>query len=43
MIVNCANNNQSVSQEMTGQICDLETVEPQKIATKVCEMFYNAL
>ena len=28
---------------MIGQICDLETVEPQEIAFKVCIMFYNAL
>ena len=32
---------QSVSQEMMGQICDLETVEPQEIPIKVCVMFYN--
>ena len=32
---------QSVSQEMIGQICDLETVEPQEIPIKVCVMFYN--
>ena len=31
------------SQEMMGQICDLETVEPQEILIKVCVMFYNAL
>ena len=24
-----------------GQICDLETVEPQEIPIKVCVMFYN--
>ena len=24
-----------------GQICDLETVEPQEISIKVCVMFYN--
>ena len=30
---------QSVSPEMMGQICDLETVE---IPVKVCVMFYNA-
>ena len=33
---------QSVSQEMMGQICDLETVEWQEIPIKVCVMFYNA-
>ena len=33
---------QSVSQEMMGQICDLETVEPREIPIKVCVMFYNA-
>ena len=32
---------QSVSQETMGQICDLETVEPQEIPIKVCVMFYN--
>ena len=32
---------QSVRQEMIGQICDLETVEPQEIPIKVCVMFYN--
>ena len=32
---------QSLSQEMMGQICDLETVEPQEILIKVCVMFYN--
>ena len=32
---------QSVSQEMMGQICDLETVEPQEIPIKVCVMFHN--
>ena len=26
---------------MIGQICDLETVEPQEIPIKVCVMFYN--
>ena len=26
---------------MIGQICDLETVEPQEIPIKVCAMFYN--
>ena len=26
---------------MMGQICDLETVEPQEIPIKVCVMFYN--
>ena len=33
--------NQSVSQEMMGQICDLEPVEPQEIPIRVCVMFYN--
>ena len=32
---------QSVRQEMMGQICDLETVEPQEIPIKVCVTFYN--
>ena len=32
---------QSLSQEMMGQICDLETVEPHEIPIKVCVMFYN--
>ena len=31
----------SLSQEMMGQICDLETVEPQEIPVKVCVIFYN--
>ena len=31
----------SVSQEMMGQIRDLEAVEPQEIPIKVCVMFYN--
>ena len=26
---------------MMGQICDLETAEPQKIPIKVCVIFYN--
>ena len=26
---------------MIGQICDLETVEPQEIPIKACVMFYN--
>ena len=34
---------ESSSQEMMEQICNLETVEPQKIPVKVCVMFYNAL
>ena len=33
--------NQSVIQEMMGQICDFEAVESQEIPTKVCVMFYN--
>ena len=32
---------QSLSQEMMGQICDLETVEPHEIPIKVCVMFHN--
>ena len=32
---------QSLSHEMMGQICDLETVEPQEIPIKVCVMFDN--
>ena len=32
---------QSVSQEMMGQICDLESFETQEIPIKVCVMFYN--
>ena len=32
---------QSVNQEMMEQICDLETVKPQKIPIKVCVIFYN--
>ena len=32
---------QSVNQEMMGQICDLETVEPHEIPIKVCIMFCN--
>ena len=32
---------QSLSQEMMGQICDLETVEPHETPIKVCVMFYN--
>ena len=27
---------------MMGQICELETVEPQEIPIKVCVRFYNA-
>ena len=38
----CDKQYQSSSQKM-GQICDLETVEPQEISFKVCVMFYNAL
>ena len=38
----CDEQYQSSSQKM-GQICDLETVEPQEIPFKVCVMFYNAL
>ena len=38
----CDKQYQFSSQEM-GQICDLETVEPQEIPFKVCAMFYNAL
>ena len=34
---------QSLSQEMMGQIWDLETFEPQENAIKVCVIFYNAL
>ena len=34
---------QSSSQETMGQICYLETVQPQEIPIKVCVMFYNAL
>ena len=34
---------QSSSQEMMGQICNLETAEPQEIPIKVCLMFYDAL
>ena len=32
---------QSISHEMMGQICNLETVESQEIPVKVCVMFYN--
>ena len=32
---------ESLSQEMTEQICDLETVELQEIPIKVCVMFYD--
>ena len=32
---------QSSSQEMMGQMCDLETIEPQEIPIKVGVMFYN--
>ena len=32
---------QSLSQEMMGQICNLETVEPKKIPVKLCVMFCN--
>ena len=31
----------SLSQEMMGQICDLETVEPHEIPIKVCVIFYK--
>ena len=32
---------QSLSHEMMGQICDIETVEPQESPIKVCVKFYN--
>ena len=32
---------QSLSQEIMGQICELETVQPQKNPIKVCVMFNN--
>ena len=32
---------QSLSQEIKGQIYDLETVEPQEIPIKICAIFYN--
>ena len=32
---------QFLSQEMMGQICNLETVGVQEIPIKVCVMFYN--
>ena len=31
---------QPISQEMMGQICDLETVEPKEISMKICVMLY---
>ena len=34
---------QSSSQEMTGQICDLETIEWQEMPIKVCVIIYNTL
>ena len=32
---------QSISQEMTEQICDLETAKPQEIPIKVCVILYD--
>ena len=33
----------SSSQEIKGQICDLEIVEPEEILINSCVMFYNTL